>query len=290
MHARWGEQLCSSRHHCLSIHSHRRWTRQVPGRLPWVKTRKDLSSDTGGSGSGTLSPCHPICLQRSRQWCRQLCKWRRQKRYLGPLLLHLPQVNVICHQRCFLRMWSSYSWIRPSLGHHCAVKGILTEASSRRLLPISPEVMTKLHKAWSSGCYDSCMLWAMACAGFLRSGEFLPRRSADSVVSGGSGFSHLSVNGEDIFYEGKDRSVWQGRQHIPGAERHTSVPSSSSARIPRGPPSALFVWEDFSPLTRYQFVRRVNQALQAAGIDASCYSGHSFEIEAATAAAKSRGS
>ena len=56
MHARRGEQLCSSRHHCLSIHSHRRWTRQVPGRLPWVKTRKDLPSDTGGSGSGTLSP------------------------------------------------------------------------------------------------------------------------------------------------------------------------------------------------------------------------------------------
>ena len=47
----------------------------------------------------------------------------------------------------------------------------------------------------------------------------------------------------------------------------------------------LFVWEDNSPLTRDQFVRRVKKALQSVGVDASCYSGHSFGIGAATAAA-----
>ena len=45
------------------------------------------------------------------------------------------------------------------------------------------------------------------------------------------------------------------------------------------------VHSDGSPLTRDQFVRLVKMALTAASIDASAYSGHSFRIGAASAAA-----
>lgn len=53
-----------------------------------------------------------------------------------------------------------------------------------------------------------------------------------------------------------------------------------------GPPGALFVSQDGSPLTRDAFVSAVKQALLSAGIDNSAYSGHSFRIGAATAAAR----
>ena len=47
----------------------------------------------------------------------------------------------------------------------------------------------------------------------------------------------------------------------------------------------LFVLENSSPLTRDKFVRMTKFALQLANFDASAYSGHSFRIGAATAAA-----
>jgi site-specific recombinase XerD len=48
----------------------------------------------------------------------------------------------------------------------------------------------------------------------------------------------------------------------------------------------LFVLQNGQPLSRDQFVRHLKQALDAAGIDQKHYSGHSFRIGAATAAAK----
>ena len=47
----------------------------------------------------------------------------------------------------------------------------------------------------------------------------------------------------------------------------------------------LLVRSDGSPLTRDQFVRLVKRALSVANIDSSAYSGHSFRIGAASAAA-----
>ena len=47
----------------------------------------------------------------------------------------------------------------------------------------------------------------------------------------------------------------------------------------------LFCWEDGSPVTRPKFVERLRSTLQAAGVDPSHYSGHSFRIGAATVAA-----
>ena len=52
-----------------------------------------------------------------------------------------------------------------------------------------------------------------------------------------------------------------------------------------GPAGPLFMFQDGSPLSRDQFVRKVKQALYAANVDKSQYSGHSFRIGAATSAA-----
>ena len=45
------------------------------------------------------------------------------------------------------------------------------------------------------------------------------------------------------------------------------------------------IWKDGRPLTRDEFVRRIRQALNELGLNASDYAGHSFRIGAATSAA-----
>ncbi len=44
----------------------------------------------------------------------------------------------------------------------------------------------------------------------------------------------------------------------------------------------LFIFSDGTPLTQAQFVENVKTALEAAGVDSSPYSGHSFRSGAAT--------
>ena len=52
-----------------------------------------------------------------------------------------------------------------------------------------------------------------------------------------------------------------------------------------GEQGPLLVHADGSPLTRDQFVRKIKKALRIAKIDPAAYSGHSFRIGAASAAA-----
>ena len=55
----------------------------------------------------------------------------------------------------------------------------------------------------------------------------------------------------------------------------------------RGPGSGpLFKFKNGRPLTRSSFVIKLQEALEAVGVDCSNYSGHSFRIGAATTAAK----
>ena len=56
-------------------------------------------------------------------------------------------------------------------------------------------------------------------------------------------------------------------------------------RRPQEAQGSLFVHEDGSPLLKGQFVKKVKRALAHQNIDCSKYSGHSFRIGAATAAA-----
>ena len=178
------------------------------------------------------------------------------------------------------------------------LKGIMRsqEAAPRRRLPISPDILSKLLGAWSSDCYESRMLWAAACVGFfgfMRSGEFTCQSSSGEppiLSSAVAVDSHSSPSMVKIFLRkaktdpfGKGIDIFLGRNDAPlypvsAVLRYLAVRSKTI-----GP---LFIWEDLSPLTRDQFVRKVKQALQSVGIDASYYSGHSFRIGAATAAAR----
>lgn len=51
-------------------------------------------------------------------------------------------------------------------------------------------------------------------------------------------------------------------------------------------PGPLFIFQDGKPLTRPRFVTEVKEALTQAGVDSTCYSGHSFRSGAATTAVK----
>ena len=64
----------------------------------------------------------------------------------------------------------------------------------------------------------------------------------------------------------------------------TAVRSYVSLRGTR--PGALFCITDGSPLTKSRFVEPVSSALSQAGVPIAGYSGHSFRIGAATAAAQ----
>ena len=55
--------------------------------------------------------------------------------------------------------------------------------------------------------------------------------------------------------------------------------------VRRASDGPLFIHANGLPLTRDQFVSEVKKALQKAQIDSSLYSGHSFRIGAASAAA-----
>lgn len=55
----------------------------------------------------------------------------------------------------------------------------------------------------------------------------------------------------------------------------------------RGPVSGpFFTFSDGKPLTLEHFVTAVRRALAAAGVNSSCFAGHSFRIGAATTAAQ----
>ena len=61
--------------------------------------------------------------------------------------------------------------------------------------------------------------------------------------------------------------------------------SNYLTRRPQRGQGPLFIHEDGSPLLKAQFVKKVKKALAHQNIDSSKYSGHSFRIGAATAAA-----
>ena len=141
------------------------------------------------------------------------------------------------------------------------------------------------------------MLWAACCLGyfrFMRAGEFIHvavncRAPAPILVLDIAVDSHSSSSMVRVFLRrakadpfGKGISIYLGRTNSPfcpvAAVLHYLV-SATQARAP-----SLFI-KVAPPLTRDQFVKGVKAALSAAGIAHQNYSGHSFCIGAATAAA-----
>ena len=169
---------------------------------------------------------------------------------------------------------------------------------SKPRLPITPEILHKIRAAWDqSDQWDHIMLWGVMCLcffGFLRAGEavapdtdFDPSQHltyADIAVDNLANPKHLQVNIKqsktDPFRMGA--KIWIGKT---GGDL-CPVAAVLAYMALRGPGTGpLFHFQDGSPLTRQKLVARLREVLQKVGIDRTKYSGHSFQIGAATTAA-----
>ena len=165
-------------------------------------------------------------------------------------------------------------------------------------LPITIELLLALHRVWSTPPvqYDHVMLWAACCVGFfgfLRAGEFtcsatdihdpplavqdiaVDTRTNPQVVT-----VHLCKSKTDPF--GVGCYVYLGRTNT------TPCPVAAVLNylgIRQPSPGPLFLFQNNAPLTRAALVSQLRVALNQAGVDSAPYSGHSFRIGAATAAA-----
>lgn len=184
-----------------------------------------------------------------------------------------------------------------------ALKGVRREGPARQKrnrLPITPELLRRICQVWSQDPphFDRTMLWAAFCLGFfgfMRAGEFTcPSHEAftpdmlslqDLAVDSHSSPTHLAVH----LKQSKTDPFGVGTTLHLGTTGDTLCPVVAmlgylAIRPPS--PGPLFIFCDGSTLSRTRLVQSLRQALSAAGVDDSKFSGHSFRIGAATTAAK----
>ena len=167
-------------------------------------------------------------------------------------------------------------------------------------LPITVQMLHDLKGVWQGAQdqFNASMLWAASCMcffGFLRTGEIVVPSDAEYDIS-----THLSV--DDILVDNIVAPKWlevriKASKTDPfrkGVSVYIGITGSNICpvaaildyRVRRGSgPGPFFQFSDGRFLTRSQFVSHLKEALIAAGVDASKYSGHSFRIGAATTAA-----
>ena len=180
------------------------------------------------------------------------------------------------------------------------LKGIARNqpTSARRRLPITPAIMTRLLEAIPSvsrSQYEAKLLWAACCLGyfgFMRSGEFtVTSQSTEPAVR----LSDVAIDSHHTpsllrvrLRRAKTDPLGQGVEifmNKSGMSLCPVVAVLSYLAVRSGSDGPLLIHADGLPLTRDQFVTKVKRALQAAQIDSTLYSGHSFRIGAASAAA-----
>lgn len=175
-------------------------------------------------------------------------------------------------------------------------------AATERRLPITPDILVRLHGFWNNSKDDpnTAMLWAACCLGFfgfLRSGEF-------TVVSDRAFDPASSLTPTDVAVDSRDNptvvSVYikQSKNDPFRAGVHVYLGRTNRLLCPvaailsylamRAPPAngPLFVFSDGRYLTRQRLVQHLRSALQHCGINPAHYSGHSFRIGAASTAAR----
>ena len=184
------------------------------------------------------------------------------------------------------------------------IKRVEAQANTptRVRLPITLDIMQNLRRAWtgSSEHPEGPMLWAAACVGFfgfLRAGEFtvpstetydpevhlnLADLALDSHVEPTVARIRIKQSKTDPFRQGVD--IFLGRTEAAICPV-TAIIHYIGIRKPG--PGPLFILNSGAPLTRTYLVANLQAALRQAGLDDSKYNGHSFRIEAATAAAQS---
>ena len=171
----------------------------------------------------------------------------------------------------------------------------------RQRLPVTPAHLRLVRSIWNHYAADPdiVMLWAAATAcffGFFRSGEItVPSRNAynpkvhlswgDVTVDSHSSPSivrvHLKRTKCDQFGRGVD--VFIGRTHDDICPVVALLTYMAQRGQQEGP---FFRFRDGFPLTKARFVTRFQAALDEVGVPCRDYSGHSFRIGAATAAAR----
>ena len=167
-------------------------------------------------------------------------------------------------------------------------------------LPITTSILLRLKEVWdrapASDRYKAKLLWAACCLGyfgFMRAGEFTlvdtkepaAIRVADVAVDSHTSPSMVRV----LLRRSKTDLAGKGVHIFLGKTDLLLCPVAAILHYLAIRPSGegpLFVLENGSPLTRERFVREVKAALSVAQISHQGYSGHSFRIGAATAAAK----
>lgn len=168
--------------------------------------------------------------------------------------------------------------------------------TTRPRLPITADIMRRIHDILDLSNYSDALFWAASCTGFfgfLRCGEFTTTSPAfDPKI-------HLSVDDIQV-----DRSVnptvvllrIKASKTDQFRQGHTlRIGTTGSAvcavralmgflHLRGGKPGALFAHQSGEPLTRKTFLTWLKGALARLGITGK-YSGHSFRIGAATTAA-----
>lgn len=184
-----------------------------------------------------------------------------------------------------------------------ALKGVRRDALPRKRanrLPITPDLLRKISIAWrqQSPDWDRIMLWAAFCLGFfgfMRAGEFTcPSHEAftphmlsraDVSVDSHSTPTHLAVHlrqsKTDQF--GAGVTLQLGTTGDPLCPVTAMLGYLAIRPTTEGP---LFIFRDGATLSRPRLVQSLRQALHTVGVDDAQYSGHSFRIGAATAAAR----
>ena len=143
------------------------------------------------------------------------------------------------------------------------------------------------------------MLWAACCLaffGFMRSGELTTSATQASTQEPPLQRSDISV---DSHVNPQVLVVWLRHSKADpfGAGVCIYLGRTGSVLCPvtsmlgylamrSSAPGPLFQYADGSPLSRTHLVTQLREALSQAGIDTSNYSGHSFRIGAASAAAQ----
>ena len=221
-------------------------------------------------------------------------KLRTIKVYLSAVrFLHIEEAGT----DPFLPTQPRLHYILQGIKRAEAEKGV----EKRTRLPITPNILRKIKEAWEASASepDIIMLWAACCLGFfgfLRSGEMtVPTTGmydktchlslADIAVDNPAKPETIRVrikqSKTDPFRKGID--LFMGRT----ASDICPVRALLNYLIVRGKTEGpLFTFADGSYLTRQRLVDAVRQALEKAGLDPKKYSGHSFRIGAATAAAE----
>ena len=188
---------------------------------------------------------------------------------------------------------------------HClrlVLRGIKRSQDSslhRIRLPITAAIMLQLQKILSaspgSDKHQAMLLWAACCMdyfGFMRAGELLstnPHNTSTIQTSDVAVDSYSAPSMVRVFLQKSKTDAFGKGVYIYLRKTNSRLCPISTVlqylaiRPPdKGP---LFIQQNGSPFSRDQFVRGVKSALSAACIKNQGYTGHSFQIVPATAAA-----